>query len=378
MRQRRFLFMMCILALVAGVWGVARVWGAVTLIYFRASEQDGGILVEWETATEFDNVGFFVHRTLSDGSFPDDSTRVSPFIPAQGDGQTGAYYSWTDTNVQNGVAYYYWLEDINASNQSTYHSPPVLVIPSAVPSPTSTPTATQTPTPTQTPTQTPTPTATLTPTPTSTPTPTRTPTQTPTRTPSPTPTRTPTKTNTPVPGSTPTHTATPTRTPTPTPTATQTPTPTKTNTPPPGSTPTRTATPTRTPLPTATTRAVGAPADMTATPTLVSATVSPTPTPTPPPEQLEAAYPAPNATPTLIVTAITEEGETIIAMPAIEGPPNPAQAETPSNPRIAASPLLTSSPWVPWFRLAGLFFLLTAALGIGFVVRYIVHINPHE
>ncbi|RME12028.1 MAG: hypothetical protein D6802_05385, partial [Ardenticatenia bacterium] len=136
MRQTGKFFIGAALILLAGFVLVAQAWSAVTLQYFRATDQGGSVLVEWETATEFDNVGFFVHRTTSDTAFPDDSTRVSPFIPAQGDGQTGAYYAWTDTDIQVGQVYYYWLEDINASNQSTYHSPPVLVIPGAAPTPT--------------------------------------------------------------------------------------------------------------------------------------------------------------------------------------------------------------------------------------------------
>jgi len=140
---------------------------AVTLVYFRATGQDGQVLLEWETATEIDNAGFFVNRSLSQNS---GYTRISPFIPSEGDDLTGAIYQYYDLNVSNGVVYWYLLEAVNLDQSTDYYQPPVSAIPGN-PNNTSTPTATGTlsntpvgslsPTATMTPTRTRTPSPTL-------------------------------------------------------------------------------------------------------------------------------------------------------------------------------------------------------------------------
>ena len=123
---------------------------AVALIYFAADGHDGLVVLTWETASELNNVGFFIRRSLErDRGY----LRVSEFIPTHGDDLLGGVYDYVDTDVTNGVTYWYKLESID-DNQGPYlHSPPV----SAVPGP---PTiATQTATqvlPTTTPTTTPT------------------------------------------------------------------------------------------------------------------------------------------------------------------------------------------------------------------------------
>jgi hypothetical protein len=170
------------------------------------------------------------------------------FIPARGDDLFGAVYIFYDESVTVGNRYYYFLQDVDSSNFSSYHGPlDVVVGQTSTPTPSKTMTATAGP---------------------------------PTSTSSPTSTPggpTATRTNTPIPGFFPT--ATPTISPTPTGTLfpTETPTATETEIPPVDLTltaiaaaltelPTGTATATTTAIgetttPTRTPRAAGTPAE---------------------------------------------------------------------------------------------------------------------
>ncbi len=177
--------------------GVTR--AAVELLSFTATPGVGQVLLEWETAAEYSNDGFFVVRSESETG---EYIRISPFIPSRGDDFTGANYEYTDQNVSYGVLYYYKLEAIADDQPVGLYGPITAILLPPTSTATSTRTPTQTPTRTYTPTVTPTRTATRTPsrtpfvTPaTSTPTPTVT--LTLTASPSPTPSDTLTPSNTP-------------------------------------------------------------------------------------------------------------------------------------------------------------------------------------
>ena len=89
------------------------VLAAVDLIYFTAYIIDDAIMVEWETATEIDNAGFYVLRSInSQDNFED----ISGFIPAEGSGVIGAFYQHLDENVAIGNTYYYKLEIVDINN----------------------------------------------------------------------------------------------------------------------------------------------------------------------------------------------------------------------------------------------------------------------
>ncbi|HEX7973071.1 MAG TPA: hypothetical protein VF498_01575 [Anaerolineales bacterium] len=163
------------------------VLAAVSLVSFTAVPGNAQVLLRWETATEFNNAGFFIQRSLQEtGTYQ----RVSSFIPSTGDGMTGGSYSFTDPGLTNGTRYYYKLEAVN-SDQSTEMYGPIQATPAAV-------AATSTPSPTVTFTSQPNPSITPTPTtgPTATPTWTAQPAATRTRTP--TATRFPTSTSAPI------------------------------------------------------------------------------------------------------------------------------------------------------------------------------------
>jgi hypothetical protein len=93
----------------------------VELSYFRATSFDSAVLLEWATETELDNAGFNLWRSEEkDGEY----VRINPyFIPAEGESGFGAEYSFTDYDIQNGVIYYYKLEDINVYGKNEFHGP---------------------------------------------------------------------------------------------------------------------------------------------------------------------------------------------------------------------------------------------------------------
>jgi uncharacterized repeat protein (TIGR01451 family) len=94
---------------------------AVELLYFRATPQPGAVLLQWETAVEIDNYGFFVLRSTTDSLA--DAQEIA-FIPAAGRGRgSGAAYSFKDLGAQADLAYTYWLVDIDANEERTVHAP---------------------------------------------------------------------------------------------------------------------------------------------------------------------------------------------------------------------------------------------------------------
>jgi hypothetical protein len=196
---------------------------AVTLVSFEVEWVGDQVRLTWETASEVDNIGFYVVRREGEAG---DFERVTDLIPSEGD-IIGGFYEWIDGDIVPGTVYYYLLEDVSATGFSGYAGP-VSTAPEATA--TFTPTATFTSTPTPTPTASPT--ATSTPSPTATVTPSSTPSMTITPSPS------ATSTMTPKPSSAATATSQPSATPSATPLR---PTATQTATPEPSFTPTSTS-----------------------------------------------------------------------------------------------------------------------------------------
>jgi hypothetical protein len=166
---------------------------AVDLVSFTATAQEDSILIEWETATELENAGFYVTR---DTQPVPPFQEISGFIPSEGSGVIGAVYQYEDTNVSSDIVYYYILEAVDTSQNVERHGPISATLTSQI---TLTPTSTSSKTPK-----------------TSTPTLTKTPTKTRTKTPSKTPTPVPPTLTPTIFTDTPTFTLTPSNTPSPT------------------------------------------------------------------------------------------------------------------------------------------------------------------
>lgn len=94
---------------------------AVELARFEARPGDGRVELVWETAAEFDNLGFYVYRRLeSEPEF----VRVSPeLMLGRGTTDLSARYAFLDETVPNGVRAEYLLEDIEFDGDTTLHGP---------------------------------------------------------------------------------------------------------------------------------------------------------------------------------------------------------------------------------------------------------------
>jgi hypothetical protein len=134
---------------------------AIDLGSFTATPQDGSVLIEWETLTEYDIAGFAVLRSDQENN---DFSDISSFISATGSGNTGDQYSHLDEDVTNGVTYYYRLKVYDPNDNSEIYDQTISATPgNATPTSTETqtegasdPTSTLTPEPSDTPTSTPT------------------------------------------------------------------------------------------------------------------------------------------------------------------------------------------------------------------------------
>jgi hypothetical protein len=96
----------------------------IALIYAGLGWQAAGkasVVVEWRTASEVNAAGFQLYRNESPAGT---EVRITTnLIPVKGDALTGADYQYTDTTVQAGHTYDYWLEEISTNGSATRHGP---------------------------------------------------------------------------------------------------------------------------------------------------------------------------------------------------------------------------------------------------------------
>jgi len=93
---------------------------AVSLAWFEATAVGNDVRLDWETASEVNNLGFNLWR----GTTLDNRVQLNgEMIPAQtpGGGQ-GALYEYMDYGVGVGT-FYYWLEDVDMNGNRTLHEP---------------------------------------------------------------------------------------------------------------------------------------------------------------------------------------------------------------------------------------------------------------
>jgi hypothetical protein len=100
-----------------------RVQANVDLLYFRAESGIESITLEWETASEIDNLGFNILR--SETGDIDEAEIINPLlIPSVVGGQPiGAYYEWVDEHVEANIDYSYWLQDLDFNGHMVDHGP---------------------------------------------------------------------------------------------------------------------------------------------------------------------------------------------------------------------------------------------------------------
>ncbi|HJQ27060.1 MAG TPA: C25 family cysteine peptidase [Blastocatellia bacterium] len=98
---------------------------AVKLDTFSASGYDGGVLVEWQTGFEVDNLGFNLYRDDAGRRVPVNPQMIigSALTVTQGTAiGAGGAYVWWDAAPQ-GKLTPYWLEAVDLNGCSTWHGP---------------------------------------------------------------------------------------------------------------------------------------------------------------------------------------------------------------------------------------------------------------
>jgi hypothetical protein len=98
---------------------------AVELLGFAARPVPGGVLLEWATATEIDNLGFNLYRSVGErGAL----ILINPaLIEGAGTGQ-GRSYAFEDRAALDAGTYCYWLEDVEFDGDAKMHGPAVVTV----------------------------------------------------------------------------------------------------------------------------------------------------------------------------------------------------------------------------------------------------------
>ena len=93
----------------------------ISLSSFTATPFSKAVVLEWTTASEIDNAGFNIYRAESENG---EYIKINDeLIEAQGSATEGTTYEFVDSGLKNRKTYYYQLEDIDFSGQSTFHGP---------------------------------------------------------------------------------------------------------------------------------------------------------------------------------------------------------------------------------------------------------------
>jgi len=93
----------------------------ITLASFAAVPANRSVTLRWSTESEVENAGFNLYRSESaDGGYVKINEAL---IPAEGSSTQGAQYEYVDTGLENGVKYYYLLEDLDTKGKAEKHGP---------------------------------------------------------------------------------------------------------------------------------------------------------------------------------------------------------------------------------------------------------------
>jgi len=96
---------------------------SVELLSFTATAAEKAITINWETASEVDNLGFNLLRaTTADGLRTRLNVDLIPSLVPPGS-LFGAVYSYDDAPVMAGVRYFYWLEMVDIYGRTDLYGP---------------------------------------------------------------------------------------------------------------------------------------------------------------------------------------------------------------------------------------------------------------
>lgn len=83
----------------------------VTLSSFAAISTDSGVMLQWRTESEVDNLGWNIYRSeKKDGEFVKINDKL---VPGAGNSAMPNSYQFADKTVVKGGQYYYYLEDVD-------------------------------------------------------------------------------------------------------------------------------------------------------------------------------------------------------------------------------------------------------------------------
>jgi len=87
----------------------------VELSLFTATSSADGVILRWRTEAEIDNAGFAIYRSdKKDGNY----AKIA-FVPGAEDSEMSNDYQFTDTNVEPGKTYFYYLEDVDLAGSKS-------------------------------------------------------------------------------------------------------------------------------------------------------------------------------------------------------------------------------------------------------------------
>ena len=93
----------------------------VELTSLQANAGDGVVTLNWTTASETENLGFHVYRSLqSDGQYQRISEEI---ISGAGNSAETHNYSFIDADVESGRSYFYKIADVDFDGNMTFHGP---------------------------------------------------------------------------------------------------------------------------------------------------------------------------------------------------------------------------------------------------------------
>jgi len=97
----------------------------VELISFRGIPGNAMTALEWNTGSEIDNLGFNVLRSLNRNSGFEEiaSYKEENGLKGLGSSASGQTYSYYDFDLENGITYWYKIEDVSLNGERTMHGP---------------------------------------------------------------------------------------------------------------------------------------------------------------------------------------------------------------------------------------------------------------
>jgi|GEM_PF-1620019 len=99
----------------------------VELTTLTAQSQNGGILIVWQTESEYENLGFQIYRSQGDaGEF---ELITHDIIPGAGTTQRAQSYEYFDETVEPGNTYLYRITDISYDGIEETHGPIRIAVP---------------------------------------------------------------------------------------------------------------------------------------------------------------------------------------------------------------------------------------------------------